>query len=386
MMNATSDRKPSVENSMASSTVDFNRPVYMLMGLPVDAVTTSQATELVRSAALNGRKCFLSTPNLNFTITALNSPVFRNSVIDSDLVVADGMPLVWVAKLLGIPVTERVAGSTVAANLQKKSSDTRQIRVYFFGGLPGVAEQACRELAKHQTGLIGVGHYNPGFGTVQDMSEKSVLAAINAAKPDIVLVSLGAQKGQAWIQANRHQIDAPVISHLGAVVNFIAGTVARAPVWMQRTGLEWVWRILEEHALIKRYWHDGLAYLRELHQHVLPLSRALKSWKVRCQSLPPLLVKLDTQDVTCLRLRVSGRACDADLAQARQIFKAAASKASTRLEVDLRECAYVDAAFLGLLALLLKHQRAIGQSLVVSGATREVRQLFELHSASYLLA
>ena len=376
---------PAIAAAREVALTEFDRPIYMLMGLPVDAVTTAQATELVRNAALNGNKCFLSTPNLNFAITAGRDSAFRDSVIDSDLVLADGMPLIWTAKLLGIPVPERVAGSSVAANLQHDRPANRQIRVYFFGGQPGVAEQACRKLADQQGGLIGVGYHNPGFGSVEEMSSESILADINAAKPDLVLVSLGAKKGQAWIQANRHKIYAPVISHLGAVVNFIAGTVARAPNWMQRTGLEWVWRMLEEHALIKRYWQDGLAFLMELRLHILPLRRAIKVWHGRLPSLPPLRVVLDEQGETGLRLKVTGRACGTELSQARQIFKVVAAKTPARIEVELKDCVYVDGAFLGLLCLLLKHQRAAGQELVLTGVTDQLKQLFGLYGAAYLL-
>lgn len=387
MMNATSDRKLGVEDSMASSTVDFDRPVYMLMGLPVDAVTATQATEMVRQSVASGRRCFLSTPNLNFSMAAISDAEFRDSVIDSDLVLADGMPLVWAASILGIPIPERVAGSSVAAQLQREfTKGDRQIRVYFFGGLPGVAEKACQELAKQPSGLIGVGSHNPGFGTVEAMSSEKLIADVNAAQPDLVLVSLGAKKGQAWIQANRAAIQAPVIAHLGAVVNFIAGTVKRAPVWVQRVGLEWVWRIWEEHALFKRYWRDGWGYVRELLTHVLPLRRELNVWRRKLTDLPGLQVQVTAASPKLSIVRMQGCASGSGVDAARQCFKELASAKAADIEIDLRDCVYVDAAFLGLLALLLKHQRIKGKSLRLSGASATLGKLIRLHGANYLLA
>ena len=105
--------------------------------------------------------------------------------------------------------------------------------------------------------MVCVGFESPGYGDVESMSSPETIQRINAARADFVVVSLGAQKGQAWIVRNRERLSAPVVSHLGAVVNFVAGEVLRAPRWMQRGGMEWAWRILQEPALARRYAKDG---------------------------------------------------------------------------------------------------------------------------------
>ncbi|MEZ5917325.1 MAG: WecB/TagA/CpsF family glycosyltransferase [Parvularculaceae bacterium] len=107
------------------------------------------------------------------------------------------------------------------------------------------------------------GHLNPGFGDIEQMSADHIIDAITEAKADFVLVALGAAKGECWIEKNRDRLNAPVIAHLGAVVDFAAGAVARAPVWVRKTGLEWAWRIKEDPSLWRRYWQDGagLAWL-----------------------------------------------------------------------------------------------------------------------------
>ncbi|MCL5975592.1 MAG: WecB/TagA/CpsF family glycosyltransferase [Gammaproteobacteria bacterium] len=243
---------------------------YSLLGLPFHAVSLEQTSREILAAINNQSSCFLSTPNLNFTIMAQDDADFYNSVIQSDLVVADGMPLIWVAKLLGLPIYERVAGSDLFAFLSEQPRE-KKIRVFFFGGETGVAEKAHHVLNQTSPGMESCGYYDPGFVSIDEMSTDSVIEHINACEPDFILVALGAQKGQRWIMHNRNKLNAPVISHLGAVINFVAGSVQRAPAKWQRFGLEWVWRIKQEPKLYKRYLGDGLRFLKMLITQTLPL-------------------------------------------------------------------------------------------------------------------
>lgn len=227
-----------------------------LLGLPFDGVTLDEAVALVRDAAARRHRLFLTTPNVNFAVAARHDEAFRRSVLESDLSVADGTPIVWLARCLGLPIPERVAGSDLFERLRRPAATP--IKVYFFGGAPGVAQRACDVLNQEAGGLVCVGHDTPGFGDVPSMSTPAHLARINTARPDFLVVSLGARKGQAWIQHNLAQLDVPVISHLGAVVNFVAGEVRRAPPRLQRLGLEWAWRVKEEPALLRRYAGDAV--------------------------------------------------------------------------------------------------------------------------------
>jgi N-acetylglucosaminyldiphosphoundecaprenol N-acetyl-beta-D-mannosaminyltransferase len=243
---------------------------YALLGLPFHAVSLEQASIEISTAINNHHRCFLSTPNLNFTVMAQDDPDFYNSVIHSDLVVADGMPLIWVAKLLGLPIDERVAGSDLFAYLSMQSRETK-IRVFFFGGETGIAAKAHDELNRTSPGMMSCGFYDPGFVSIEEMSSNNVIEHINSCEPDFILVALGAKKGQRWIMHNREKLNAPVISHLGAVINFVAGNVQRAPKKWQGFGLEWLWRIKQEPKLYKRYLGDGLRFLKMLLTETLPL-------------------------------------------------------------------------------------------------------------------
>lgn len=244
---------------------------YALLGLPFHAISLEQASIEISNSIRNQSRCFLSTPNLNFTVTAQDDPDFYDSVIHSDLVVADGMPIIWVAKFLGLPIYERVAGSDLFAYLSNQPRE-RKIRVFFFGGESGIAEKAHDELNKTSPGMESCGFYDPGFVSIEAMSHESIIEHINTCEPDFIVVALGAKKGQRWIMQNRDSLNAPVISHLGAVINFVAGSVQRAPEKWQRFGIEWLWRIKQEPKLYKRYFGDGLRFIQMLLTQTLPLS------------------------------------------------------------------------------------------------------------------
>ncbi len=250
------------------ATVRFDRNVYCLLGLPFDAVNMNAAVQIVRRAVAQRTACFISTPNLNFLIGCLTDRQFRQSVINSDLSIADGMPLVWIARFLDIPIRERVPGAGLFEAL--RNNVMHPLSVYFFGGPDGAAATACRRLNGESSGVHCTGFESPGFGSIEDLSSEATIAAINASNADFLLVALGAKKGQAWIEHNRSRISVPVISHLGAVVNFVAGTLQRAPPWMQRAGLEWLWRIKEEPGLLRRYVKDGISFIRLLATRVIP--------------------------------------------------------------------------------------------------------------------
>lgn len=262
---------PEPQAGRAAATVS-PRCFVNLFGLPFDALTVDQTVARIRHACGTRERLFLSTANVNFVVHAQRDPAFRQSLLDSDLCVADGAPIVWISRLLGRPLPERVAGADVFEAL-RRGSGSIPVSVYFFGGPPGAAQLACEVLDREGGGVRCVGFECPGFGDVTSMSQPDTIARINAASPDFVVVALGAIKGQAWIQANRMHLKAPVLCHLGAVVNFVAGNVVRAPRWVARSGFEWLWRVGQEPALARRYLGDSFALLRLLAAELLPVRR-----------------------------------------------------------------------------------------------------------------
>src|SRR5262249_21744400 len=146
-----------------------------------------------------------------------------------------------------------------------------------FGGQEGAAASAGERLNAEGKGLTCVGSYYPGFGTVDEMSSDTAMKAINGSGAEVLLAALGAAKGQAWLLRNHARLDVPVRAHLGAAINVQAGTVNRAPKWLQTIGFEWLWRIKEEPHLWRRYAFDGFALLRLLFMRILPLA-VLTRW------------------------------------------------------------------------------------------------------------
>ena len=210
---------------------DLTRDVYCVFGAPIDATDMAATLRRINQASTNSEPILISTVNLNFLANSLADPEFRDSLLFSDFCTADGMPIVWLARLLGLPIRERIAGADILDKLRAKTS-LRKLKVFFFGGADGIAEAARRVLNAENGGLTCVGTLNPGYGTIDDMSSDAVIAKINASNADFLIVALGASKGQAWLSRNHHRLRVPVRAHLGAAINFQAGTVRRAPKLM----------------------------------------------------------------------------------------------------------------------------------------------------------
>jgi len=227
-----------------------------VLGAPFDVVTLDEACERIRSAVRHRERLIFVTPNVAFVAEAARNPRFHQDILRTDLSLADGAPIVWLGRLAGIPFVERVAGSDVLESLEARS-DGPPLRVFFFGGEAGASEAAMQATNARGGGLLAVGAHYPGFVSVEQMSDAATIDLINQSHADFLVVALGAAKGHRWIEMNRHKLNVPVISHLGAAVNFAAGRLQRAPRFLQRVGLEWLWRIKEEPALFQRYARDS---------------------------------------------------------------------------------------------------------------------------------
>ena len=353
----------------------FQREVVCIAGLPFDAIDLSTTVVRLRDAVRTRTRCFVSTPNLNFVIAARGRPAFRDSVLRSDLSLADGAPLVWMARHLRLPIPGRVAGADVFDALRQHPG--APVKVYFFGGPPGVAELAYQQLAASTSGVRAVGFDAAGYGSVEDMSTPERIGRINASGAEFVVVSLGAAKGQAWIEHNAARLDAPLLCHMGAVVNFVAGRVKRAPKVLQRLGLEWLWRIKEEPTLWSRYRRDGLGFLRLLFE------QATHGEGVRRQATDSTAPHLEaTRESSSVAIRLRGAWCRTTLAPLRAALAEAADDECS-VHLDMSGVTAVDAWCLGVLLLALGSfgPRRFG----LSGVTAPVRSEFRRYGAGYLL-
>jgi N-acetylglucosaminyldiphosphoundecaprenol N-acetyl-beta-D-mannosaminyltransferase len=373
------DCRPPRTDAAAHATL--SRPVYSVLGLPVDAVDLTTVVQKIEGAAANRTTLLISTPNLNFLVSSLSDPEFRESLLDSDLCPPDGAPIVWIAKLLGLPIKERVAGSDLLDRLRAGGSGNR-LAIFLFGGAKGVADTAAAKLNAQPGGLNCVGTMDPGFCEVSEMSQDHVMDTVNSSGADFLVLSLGAKKGQLWLQRNHHRLTIPIRAHLGAAVNFQAGLVKRAPPMVRAWGFEWLWRIKEEHYLWKRYRDDGLVLLRLLLTRVLPLAIITRSQQFSSKHQDLMIKK--RYDGRSIEITLSGAAAVQHVSKATSCFQEALA-GKQDIIVDLTNTRLIDARFLGLLLMLRKELKSRGARLTINGASRSVERIFRLHELGFLL-
>lgn len=373
------------DQGCSSAAPATNRTCWSLLGLPFDQVDRDQALEIIEQAIACKTRCLLSTPNLNFIVQAQEDEAFLESVIYSDLVVADGMPVIWMAKLLGIPLRSRVAGSSLFERLQNTQRN-KPISVFFFGGQGNVAQRAADNLNRTSVGMVACGALNPGVGSVESMSSNEIIEQINTAHPDFLVVALGAKKGQQWIMHNREKLNASVISHLGAVVNFVGDTVQRAPLSWQKLGLEWLWRIVQEPLLWKRYFIDGLWFLRFIAIHVLPLAFYQKLLQGRADKNLFMEIVSDAEGGS-VEMQLGGAATAVNGVVLKSGCRAILEQLDTipRVSINCSDLDYIDSSALGTLMLLKANIVRRGGALGLFRISRRIRRLMRLHGVEGFL-
>lgn len=227
--------------------VDFNR------------LTEAEVVAHVVTALRSGEGGWIVTPNADILRMATREQEARDHIDSATLVVADGTPLVWASRLSGTPLPERVAGSSLILSLSAGMAEQNR-SVYLLGGTTGAAERAAKELTRRFPGLVVAGWHCPRFGFESSPTELEELRdRVVAARPDLVYVGLGFPKQERVIAYLRPYLPATWFLGCGAAIGFAAGTLRRAPRWMQRAGLEWLHRLATEpRRLARRYLvHDA---------------------------------------------------------------------------------------------------------------------------------
>lgn len=204
------------------------------------------------------------TPNVNHVVLLERHEGLRDAYRHAALITVDGAPLVWSAALLGVALPGRVAGSDLVPALFAAARERGPVTAYLLGAGPGVAERAAANIIARYPGVEVVGTYSPPFGFERDPGETAaILARVEAVRPDLLVIGLGAPKQEVWANEHRAAIAAKVALCVGATIDFLADAQPRAPVWMQRCGLEWAFRVgREPRRLATRYLHDGLHFPR----------------------------------------------------------------------------------------------------------------------------
>jgi N-acetylglucosaminyldiphosphoundecaprenol N-acetyl-beta-D-mannosaminyltransferase len=220
-----------------------------MFGVEIDSISMSDAAQcLVRwlDDAADGCR-FVVTPNVDHVVMLQTNDSLRRVYGDAHLILADGVPLIAASRLLGDPLPERVAGSELVPLLFDAVAPDRRLRVFLLGAAPGVAERAAAKIHRRWPGVQVVGTYSPPVGFERDADEEDrILRRLSDAKPELVIVGLGAPKQELWVHKHFRQLPGRVALCVGATIDFLAGEKAQAPIWMRRTGLEWLHRVVTE--------------------------------------------------------------------------------------------------------------------------------------------
>ncbi len=235
-----------------------------LLGTRIDRVKLGTLEYWLESFMRSGQPHQIITANLDFIAITRRQPAFAALIDGADFVVCDGKPLQWASQIQGDPIPQRVTGMDLVQRTALLSVE-RGYRLFFLGAAPGVAARAADALRLQMPGVVIAGTYSPPLGAIDEDENARMIAHIRAAQPDALFVALGAPRQDYWIQQNLQAVNVPLCAGVGGVFNFLAGETRRAPEWMQRAGLEWAYRLLQEPSrLWRRYLVDDLPIFFEL--------------------------------------------------------------------------------------------------------------------------
>jgi len=235
----------------------------VLFGIPFHDVTMPETLGWIDHMIAARQPSYLVTANLDFAAQASEDVELQRILVEAELVLCDGTPLVWASRLTGKPLRERVAGSdlvpTLAAHAEKMG-----YKIFLLGGEESVLMRAAENLGRLHPGLPPVRYFSPPFAPLHEFDNDKIIQAIRDAAPDILLVAFGCPKQEKWIYMHYRTLGVPCCVGVGATVDFLAGKVSRAPAWIARIGMEWVYRMLQEpNRLVGRYLKDIVFLVRQ---------------------------------------------------------------------------------------------------------------------------
>ena len=217
----------------------------VLFGLPFHDITLEETLAWIDHLIADRRASYLVTANLDFAAQASHDVELQRILLEAELVLCDGTPLVWASHMTGKPLRERVAGSDLVPRLMAHA-EKRGYRIFLLGGEEEVlAKAAAKVMADHPL-LPTVECYSPPFARLQDMDHQAIVERLRVARPDILLVAFGCPKQEKWIYMHYRELGIPCSIGVGATIDFLAGRVSRAPAWVARCGIEWIYRLIQE--------------------------------------------------------------------------------------------------------------------------------------------
>lgn len=224
-----------------------------VLGIGISAVSMDQAVERIADWVANRGRAVVAVAAVHSVVDAQDDPVVKTAMNRADLCVPDGMPLVWLLRRAGYHHVTRVFGPDLMLAVCERLA-VRGARMFYYGGGEGVADELAREMERRFPGLKTAGTWTPPFRRLTSVEEDNVARKIDEAAPDILWVGLSSPKQEAWMAKFRPRLSVPVMLGVGAAFDYNTGRIARAPRWMQRCALEWLYRLIQEpRRLWRRY-------------------------------------------------------------------------------------------------------------------------------------
>lgn len=343
---------PSTPEAWAHTPVAATHPLPIaILGVSFDPMTLTTATDRIASMIAARRPHYVVTPNVDFLVQAQHDVELHQILVNADLVLCDGKPLVWASQWLGNALPGRVAGSDLVPVLLRQAAE-RGWKIFLLGGAEGVGAEAAKRIAAEHPTLPPVAHYSPPHRPLAEMNHAEIIARLQAARPDIVLVCFGCPKQEKWIFQNYRAAGAPVMIGAGGTVDFLAGRLKRAPLWMRRTGTESVFRLLQEpRRLFKRYAGDLVTFVPALLAQLwhAPVRTAQKSTPANAPSSTAMAYGIKVHAVGQL---------DHDVLQTAPFFWDRAVEQEGHCVIDLAGVESIDSTGL---AFLVHWQRRLAQ-------------------------
>lgn len=352
-------------------------PIVVLLGLPFHDLTLEETLRDCREMMHGRENRYLVTANVDFTTQANEDADLRKIVFFADRVVCDGMPLVWLSKVFGQPLRERVAGSDMVPRLLEICAKDG-LPVYFFGSDIKTLVQAGEIAAQRYPGLVVAGCDAPPMGAVVQWDNEAICARMAASGAKLLLVCLGCPKQERWIFAHHQDTGIPLSIGVGASLDFITGKQVRAPKWMQKTGMEWFWRMAgDPKRLISRYTHD----LTFLIKASLNQARLRSKREKLVDSIPQPTWTAAPPVRTVTRLKWEG-----DLEKGRYDGAPIPTRIENTVLLDCSAITFMDSGGLGRLAAMVRACRTAGQDLfVVAASTFMKHALASAHMDSLVI-
>jgi N-acetylglucosaminyldiphosphoundecaprenol N-acetyl-beta-D-mannosaminyltransferase len=227
-----------------------------ILGVGVNTINMSQAVRAIESWINGCQQNYVCVTPAHAVMDCYHQPHLRRIFNSSGLTTPDGMSIVWLLKLFGYSHVERVYGPDLMLKISEYSQQT-QWRHFFFGGAPGVADKLANGLKIRYSNLQVAGTYSPPFRQLAPQEDSEIVDRINSSRADIVWVGISSPKQEQWMYSHLGKVNAPVLIGVGAAFDFLSGNKKQAPGWMQRSGLEWLFRLAHEP---QRLWRRYIQY------------------------------------------------------------------------------------------------------------------------------